>query len=362
MMATTRIEEEKLEEAVKYEVADSPALVTDPDLVYHKHVQKQLKTKSLEKEKVYMYDPEMKKKMTNAQRALTVYLLMCDYKVLLAKSEVTAEMKKATDNMAKMNDVNWQVFLKHISDKPPAKMTQKPLHDYEGIQINLELRAIKNDAKTSKLLQLPVLGLRVNLYSGSVTNQKGEVKMFMLTETNVRVLRKRPDENQKDQALQLEPSQDSDKQAFAVKSGAYASKWLEIFKNGKQVFPSVMEMMEGLMGWHVVLTEQRMKGKSKNATMKVIKVTRKTYNDVLDLVQITNVNEPLTSDRDAELGVLNAYSKVSCLVLQLYSMEWGTPPLYAEVNRVARDMNLSHPPIPRTLHQSALGNYLLWRR
>ena len=152
MMATTRIEEEKLEEAVKYEVADSPALVTDPDLVYHKHVQKQLKTKSLEKEKVYMYDPEMKKKMTNAQRALTLYLLMCDYKVLLAKSEVTAEMKKATDNMAKMNDVNWQVFLNHISLQPPKKITQKPLHDYEGIQINLELRVIKNDAKTSKLL------------------------------------------------------------------------------------------------------------------------------------------------------------------------------------------------------------------
>ena len=64
-----------------------------------------------------------------------------------------------------------------------------------------------------------------------------------------------------------------------------------------------MEMMEGLMGWHVVLTEQRMKGKSKNATMKVIKRTRKTYNDVLELVQITNVNEPMTEDRDAELGV-----------------------------------------------------------
>ena len=152
--------------------------------------------------------------MTNAQKAATLFLLQCDVRVLLAKSDVTAEMKKATDGMAKMNDVNWQVKFKHFAVDPPA-ITEKPLHDYEGIQINLELTAIKNDGTTSKLLLQPVLGLRVNLYSCAVTNQKGEVRMLMLTETNVRALRKRPDENQKDQALLLEPSQDSTKEAFA---------------------------------------------------------------------------------------------------------------------------------------------------
>ena len=126
-----------------------------------------------------------------------MFLLQSDLRVMVAQSDVTAEMKKATEGMAKMNDVNWQVKVKHFSVAPPA-ITEKPLHDYEGIQINLELRGIKNDAKTSKLLLQPVLGLRVNLYSCAVTNQKNEVKMFMLTETNVRVLRKRPDENQKD--------------------------------------------------------------------------------------------------------------------------------------------------------------------
>ena len=80
-----------------------------------------------------------------------MFLLECDVQVLVARSEVTAEMKKATDGMAKMNDVNWQVKFKHFAVDPPA-ITEKPLHDYEGIQINLELRAIKNDGSTCKLL------------------------------------------------------------------------------------------------------------------------------------------------------------------------------------------------------------------
>ena len=45
---------------------------------------------------------------------------------------------------------------------------------------------------------------------------------------------------------------------------------------------------------------------------------------------------------DRELGILNPYSKVTCFILYLYSMELGSPPLYAELNRVARDMDLTH--------------------
>lgn len=42
-----------------------------------------------------------------------------------------------------------------------------------------------------------------------------------------------------------------------------------------------------------------------------------------------------------ELGLQNPYSKITCFVLNLYSMELGVPPLYAELNRVTRDMDLS---------------------
>ena len=35
------------------------------------------------------------------------------------------------------------------------------------------------------------------------------------------------------------------------------------------------------------------------------------------------------------------YSKISSLTAYLYSMELGQPPLYAEVNRVTRDMDMT---------------------
>ena len=52
------------------------------------------------------------------------------------------------------------------------------------------------------------------------------------------------------------------------------------------------------------------------------------------------MNTPLKGDyftgKDPILGLCNPYSKASCLLMQLYSMEIGSPQLYAEANRVAR--------------------------
>jgi len=50
----------------------------------------------------------------------------------------------------------------------------------------------------------------------------------------------------------------------------------------------------------------------------------------------------MTEDRDAEYSIKNPYSKISCIVLYLYSMELGSPTLYAEVNRVARDKDYNY--------------------
>lgn len=46
-------------------------------------------------------------------------------------------------------------------------------------------------------------------------------------------------------------------------------------------------------------------------------------------------------DEDEELGLWNPYSKVTSFILYLYSMEFGSPPLYAEMNRVIREMDMS---------------------
>ena len=41
------------------------------------------------------------------------------------------------------------------------------------------------------------------------------------------------------------------------------------------------------------------------------------------------------------MDLANPYSKTTCLILYLYSMELGTPPLYSVANRVSRDMDLT---------------------
>ena len=43
-----------------------------------------------------------------------------------------------------------------------------------------------------------------------------------------------------------------------------------------------------------------------------------------------------------DLNVANPYGKIASLVLYLYSMELGSPPLYHEINRVCRTMDLSY--------------------
>lgn len=76
---------------------------------------------------------------------------------------------------------------------------------------------------------------------------------------------------------------------------------------------------------------------------------RTTFNRLLKNTSIKEMDKPFTMDKeeplkDEELGLLNPYSKITCFVLMLYSMEFGSPPLYCEVNRVTRDMDLTYLP------------------
>ena len=48
-----------------------------------------------------------------------------------------------------------------------------------------------------------------------------------------------------------------------------------------------------------------------------------------------------TKKEEDDLNLGDPYSKISCLVLYLYSMELGSPPLYSEINRVSRTMDES---------------------
>ena len=56
--------------------------------------------------------------------------------------------------------------------------------------------------------------------------------------------------------------------------------------------------------------------------------------------KLDNWDRPFKDNKDIELGVRCPYSKVSKLVLFLYSLELGTPPLFREANRVTRDQDI----------------------
>jgi len=104
--------------------------------------------------------------------------------------------------------------------------------------------------------------------------------------------------------------------------------------------------MEGLTLWHSRQIESLLANvESKNVRIKIIKNSKRNFSTIFQALDFTpeEMNKPMTSDEhDPILGLCNPYSKVTCLILYLYSMEVGTPQLFAEANRVSRDMDLDY--------------------
>ena len=99
------------------------------------------------------------------------------------------------------------------------------------------------------------------------------------------------------------------------------------------------------MHWLTRQVEARCKSKSKNERMKIIKANRRNFKLIIKTVDIPveDWDKPMTLDcYDSVLGLENPYSKATCLILYLYSMELGNPQLYADANRVSRDFDLDY--------------------
>ena len=47
----------------------------------------------------------------------------------------------------------------------------------------------------------------------------------------------------------------------------------------------------------------------------------------------------------SDMNLRNPYGQISCTLLHIYSMEFGQPPLYQEINRVCREDDLSYLPM-----------------
>jgi len=109
--------------------------------------------------------------------------------------------------------------------------------------------------------------------------------------------------------------------------------------------PSLNEVMEGLTLWHSRQIESLLANvESKNVRIKIIKNSKRNFSTIFQALDFTpeEMNKPIGGHFDPILGLYNPYSKVTCLILYLYSMEVGTPQLFAEANRVSRDMDLDY--------------------
>ena len=126
--------------------------------------------------------------------------------------------------------------------------------------------------------------------------------------------------------------------------------------------------MDDLFKWYrqqmvskMTFTEDGKKQKkNEKAQLNVIKSHSKSFKELMSSVSIEHTDKPMTKDRnDYELGLWNPYSIISCFILYLYSMEFGEPNLYAELNRAARENDQS---LLSTLgpFACALGQITFW--
>lgn len=102
--------------------------------------------------------------------------------------------------------------------------------------------------------------------------------------------------------------------------------------------------MEGIFTWyHNQIVEKQHKMKPKQLVNCLTK-HKQAFKMLIDISEISLVDKPFTRFENEghydELCLSNPYSRITCFILQLYSFEFGTPPFYAEVNRVARDRDM----------------------
>ena len=100
-------------------------------------------------------------------------------------------------------------------------------------------------------------------------------------------------------------------------------------------------MMDGIWNWYLEQTKAKLVHVSEQEQRAILSKAKANFDKLTKAINITNIDEEMKRDGDSELNLYNPYSKVTCFILYLYSMELGDPPLYAELNRVARDRDLS---------------------
>lgn len=131
-------------------------------------------------------------------------------------------------------------------------------------------------------------------------------------------------------------------------AGAYGSKWSESQKKDAAFLPTFDQISVGFSKWffHQLELTMKINQLSSQVAAKVAKNYKNTIAEFMKSIELSNIHENLIIDqdeakKDSDLNLANPYSKITGFILQLLSMEFGSPPLYAELNRASRMMNLA---------------------
>ena len=102
------------------------------------------------------------------------------------------------------------------------------------------------------------------------------------------------------------------------------------------------EVLEGLLLWYARQIETILKHqRDKKLRVHIIRNSRHDFLFILNTMNFTEseMSTPLKSSTHEILGLYNPYSKASCILMNLYSLEIGSPPLYSDANQKARNLD-----------------------
>ena len=146
----------------------------------------------------------------------------------------------------------------------------------------------------------------------------------------------------------------------------YGRTWALKKHKNELILPTPNEILNGLYVWLAMQFDDHFKklpeGIAQNALRNDYKKFKGFFDQMKELLQIKdiadkhlNINKQMKkqsqeAENEHDLDLSNPYSKMSCLILYLYSMELGSPPLYFVINQVIRDQDLHF--------QDSLGPYI----
>lgn len=121
-----------------------------------------------------------------------------------------------------------------------------------------------------------------------------------------------------------------------VNQVVFGQMWCREIKGDKNgvVLPTINEMLDGLIFWicNQDFADQQTSFKEYKEVMEYIKVAMK----------IKRSNQYMSFNINDENSLTDPYGRVPALIMQLFTMEFGSPPLYAEINRVCRTLDRNY--------------------